>query len=136
GVDSSKDEMIKEESKEEVKKESKAEVQDKSKEEESTRKRKLEWKIEYLRTKPQVDKAKHLEKINQNVVIRSNGQKRYFSTLMRVFSIFDRDDLNVVYQLVMDRYQDEIPEGFDRVLIRQIAHTYIATLIQILTECP
>ncbi|GJT63599.1 putative ribonuclease H-like domain-containing protein [Tanacetum coccineum] len=45
-----------------------------------------------------------------------NRQKRYFSTLMRVLSIFDRDDLNVVYQLVMDRYQDEIPEGFDRVL--------------------
>ncbi|GJS49105.1 retrovirus-related pol polyprotein from transposon TNT 1-94 [Tanacetum coccineum] len=44
----------------------------------------------------------------------NNGQKRYFSTLMRVLSIFDRDDLNVVYQLVMDRYQDEIPEGFDR----------------------
>ncbi|GJX04605.1 hypothetical protein Tco_0190521, partial [Tanacetum coccineum] len=46
----------------------------------------------------------------------TNGQKRYFSTLMRVLSIFDREDLNVVYQLVMDRYQDEIPEGFDRVL--------------------
>ncbi|GKB08953.1 hypothetical protein Tco_0837265, partial [Tanacetum coccineum] len=76
----------------------------------------IEWKTEYLGTKPQVDKAKHLEEINQNVVIRSNGQKRYFSTLMRVLSIFDRDDLNAVYQLVMDRYQDEIPEGFDRVL--------------------
>ncbi|GJR89705.1 hypothetical protein Tco_0213716 [Tanacetum coccineum] len=75
-----------------------------------------EWKIECLGTKPQVDKAEHLEEINQNVVIRSNEQKRYFSTLMRVLSIFDRDDLNVVYQLVMDRYQDEIPEGFDRVL--------------------
>ncbi|GKC56007.1 hypothetical protein Tco_1083605 [Tanacetum coccineum] len=163
GVDSSKDQMVKEESKEEVKKE--------SKEEESTRKRKLgtrkkmksrkrrfiqntseddsekendelrlhltiapdeekevdyeildrkypikEWKTECLGTKPQVDKAEHLEEINQNVVIRSNGQKRYFSTLMRVLSIFDRDDLNAVYQLVMDRYQDEIPEGFDRVL--------------------
>ncbi|GKF79741.1 hypothetical protein Tco_0235309, partial [Tanacetum coccineum] len=75
-----------------------------------------EWKTECLGTKPQVDKAEHLEEINQNVVIRSNGQKRYFSTLMRVLSIFDRDDLNAVYQLVMDRYQDEIPEGFDRVL--------------------
>ncbi|GJZ98500.1 putative ribonuclease H-like domain-containing protein, partial [Tanacetum coccineum] len=31
-------------------------------------------------------------------------------------SIFDREDLNAVYQLVMDRFQDEIPEGFDRVL--------------------
>ncbi|GJY76025.1 hypothetical protein Tco_0481141 [Tanacetum coccineum] len=163
GIDSSKNEMIKEESKEEVKEE--------SKEEESNRKRKLgtrkkmksrkrrfiqntsdddsekendelrlyltiapdeekevdyeildrkypikEWKTECLGIKPHIDKAEHVEEINQNVVIRSNGQKRYFSTLMRVLSIFDRDDLNVVYQLVMDRYQDEIPEGFDRVL--------------------
>ncbi|GJX79779.1 hypothetical protein Tco_0327928 [Tanacetum coccineum] len=120
--------LIKEESKEEVKKE--------NKEEESTRKRKLapdeekevdyeildrkypikEWKTECLGTKPQVDKAEHLEEINQNVVIRSNGQKRYFSTLMRVLSIFNRDDLNAIYQLVMDKYQDEIPGGFDKVL--------------------
>ncbi|GJX10429.1 putative ribonuclease H-like domain-containing protein [Tanacetum coccineum] len=163
GVDSSKSEVIKEESKEEV--------QEESKEEESTRKRKLgtrkkmksrkrryiqntseddsdkendelrlhltiapdeekevdyeildrkypikEWKTECLGTKPQTDQAEHFEEINQNVVIRSNGQKRYFSTLMRVLSIFDREDLNAVYQLVMDRFQDEIPEGFDRVL--------------------
>ncbi|GJU85548.1 hypothetical protein Tco_1293094 [Tanacetum coccineum] len=163
GIDSSKDQMVKEESKEEV--------QEESKEEESKRKRKLgtrkkmksrkrrfiqntseddsekendelrlhliiapdeekevdyeildrkypikEWKTECLGIKPQDDKAEHLEEINQNVVIRSNGQKRYFSTLMRVLSIFDREDLNAVYQLVMDRYQDEIPEGFDRVL--------------------
>ncbi|GJY16526.1 putative ribonuclease H-like domain-containing protein [Tanacetum coccineum] len=163
GIDSSKNEMVKEESKEEVKEE--------SKEEESNRKRKLgtrkkmksrkirftqntseddsekendelrlhltiapdeekevdyeildrkypikEWKTECLGTKPQVDKAEHLEEINQNVVIRSNGQKRYFSTLMMVLSIFDRDYLNTIYQLVMDKYQDEIPRGFDRVL--------------------
>ncbi|GJY71898.1 hypothetical protein Tco_0475601 [Tanacetum coccineum] len=62
------------------------------------------------------DETKGLEEINLNVVIRSSGQRRYFSTLMKVLSIFDRDDLNVVYQLVMDRYKDEIPEGFDRVL--------------------
>ncbi|GJV31148.1 hypothetical protein Tco_1391548 [Tanacetum coccineum] len=171
GVDFSKDEMIKEESKEEVKKESKAEVQEESKEEESKKKRKLgtrkkmksrkrryiqntseddsdkendelrlhltiapdeekevdyeildrkypikEWKTECLGTKPQTNQAEDFEEINQNVVIRSNGQKRYFSTLMRVLSIFDREDLNAVYQLVMDKYQDEIPEGFDRVL--------------------
>ncbi|GKC97305.1 hypothetical protein Tco_1167580, partial [Tanacetum coccineum] len=170
GVDSSKYEMIKEESKEEVKKESKAEVQEESKEE-SKKKRKLgtrkkmksrkrryiqntseddsdkendelrshltiapdeekevdyeildrkypikEWKTECLGTKPQDDQAKHLEEINQNVVIRSNGQKIYFSTLMRVLSIFDREDLNVVCQLVMDIFQDEIPESFDKVL--------------------
>ncbi|GJU05806.1 putative ribonuclease H-like domain-containing protein [Tanacetum coccineum] len=171
GVDLSKSEVIKEESKEEVQEESKEEVQEESKEEESTRKRKLgtrkkmksrkrryiqntseddsdkendelrlhltiapdeekevdyeildrkypikEWKTECLGTKPQTDQAEHFEEINQNVVIRSNGQKRYFSTLMRVLSIFDREDLNAVYQLVMDRFQDEIPEGFNRVL--------------------
>ncbi|GJV83767.1 hypothetical protein Tco_1523665 [Tanacetum coccineum] len=146
GIDSSKNEMVKEESKEEVKEE--------NKEEESNRKMKTcekdndelrlhltiapdeekevdyeildrkypikEWKTECLGTKPHDDKAEHLEEINQNVVIRSNGQKRYFSTLMRVLSIFDRDDVNAVYQLVMDRYQDEIPEGFDRVFWRDL----------------
>ncbi|GJR80093.1 hypothetical protein Tco_0150878 [Tanacetum coccineum] len=70
----------------------------------------IEWKSEYLGNKPQFDKSKDLEEINLNVVIRSNRQKRYFSTLIRVLSIFDRDDLNVVYQLVMDIYQDEIPK--------------------------
>ncbi|GJZ72782.1 hypothetical protein Tco_0636928 [Tanacetum coccineum] len=143
GVDSSKDEMIKEESK--------AEVQEESKEEESKKKRKLgtrkkmksrkrryiqntseddsdkendelrlhltiapdeekevdyeildrkypikEWKTECLGTKPQTNQAEDFEEINQNVVIRSNGQKRYFSTLMK--------------------FQDEMPEGFHRVL--------------------
>ncbi|GJY46437.1 hypothetical protein Tco_0435500 [Tanacetum coccineum] len=73
-----------------------------------------EWKTECLGTKPQTDQAEHLEEINLNVVIRSNGQKRYFSTLMSVLSIFDREDLDAVYQLVMDRFQDEIPESFDR----------------------
>ncbi|GJU26506.1 ribonuclease H-like domain-containing protein [Tanacetum coccineum] len=41
----------------------------------------------------------------------NNGQRRYFSTLIRVLSIYDREDLNAVYQLVMDRYQDEVPKG-------------------------
>ncbi|GJV93699.1 hypothetical protein Tco_1541512 [Tanacetum coccineum] len=76
----------------------------------------IEWKSEHLGIKPQFDETKGLEEINLNVVIRSNGQRRYFSTLVRVLSIFDREDLNAVYKLVMDRYQDEIPEGFDRVL--------------------
>ncbi|GJV88547.1 hypothetical protein Tco_1532485 [Tanacetum coccineum] len=76
----------------------------------------IEWKTEYLGIKPQFDETKGLEESNLNVVIRSNGQRRYFSTLMRVLSIFDREDLNAVYKLVMDRYQNEVPEGFDRVL--------------------
>ncbi|GKC07341.1 hypothetical protein Tco_0998951 [Tanacetum coccineum] len=75
-----------------------------------------EWKTECLGTKPQPDQAEPIEDINLNVVTRSNGQKRYFSTLTTVLSIFDREDLNAVYQLVMDKYQDEMPEGFERVL--------------------
>ncbi|GJR17297.1 ribonuclease H-like domain-containing protein, partial [Tanacetum coccineum] len=113
GVDSSKDEMIKE-SKEEVKKESKSEVQEESKEEEDDSEKENDELRLHLTIAPdkekEDDKVEHLEEINQNVVIRSNGQKRYFSTLMRVLSIFDREDLNVVYQLVMDRYQDDIPK--------------------------
>ncbi|GJS30028.1 hypothetical protein Tco_0490648 [Tanacetum coccineum] len=69
----------------------------------------IEWKYEHLGIKPQYDEAKDLEEINLNVVIRSSGQRRYFSTLMKVLSIFDRDDLNVVYQLVIDIYKDEYP---------------------------
>ncbi|GJV58288.1 hypothetical protein Tco_1459293 [Tanacetum coccineum] len=120
----------------------KEEVQEESKEEESKRKRKLgtrkkmkSRKRRFIQNTSEDDSEKendelrfiliiaqmrkrteNLEEFNQNVVIRSNGKKRYFSTLIRVLSVFDRDDLNVVYQLVMDRYQDEIPEGFDRVL--------------------
>ncbi|GJQ94958.1 hypothetical protein Tco_0006097 [Tanacetum coccineum] len=70
----------------------------------------IDWKTENLGTKPQFDESKRLEEINLNVVTRSNGQKRYFSTLMRVLSVFDREDLDVVYKLVMDIYQDKIPE--------------------------
>ncbi|GJY29621.1 retrovirus-related pol polyprotein from transposon TNT 1-94 [Tanacetum coccineum] len=51
-----------------------------------------------------------------NVVTRSNGQKRSFSTLIRVLSVFDREDLDAIYKLMMDTYQDKIPEGFDKVL--------------------
>ncbi|GKC97500.1 hypothetical protein Tco_1167775, partial [Tanacetum coccineum] len=49
-----------------------------------------------------------------------NRQRRYISTLMRVLSIFDKEDLSVVYQLVMDRYKDEILKDFDRVLWRDL----------------
>ncbi|GJU23461.1 hypothetical protein Tco_1156803 [Tanacetum coccineum] len=83
----------------------------------------IEWKTEYLRIKPQFDETKGLEESNINVVIRSNGQRRYFSILMRVLSIFDREDLNVVYKLVIDIYQNEVPEGFDRVLWGMV-HSY------------
>ncbi|GJY93228.1 hypothetical protein Tco_0509010 [Tanacetum coccineum] len=121
---------------EEIKQESKVEVKEEDEGEENTRKRKhapdedkevdyeildkkypiIDWKTESLGTKPQFDESKRLEEINLNVVTRSNGQKRYFSTLMRVLSVFDREDLDAVYKLVMDIYQDKIPEGFDKVI--------------------
>ncbi|GJX47178.1 putative ribonuclease H-like domain-containing protein [Tanacetum coccineum] len=75
----------------------------------------IDWKTECLGTKPQPDEAKTIEEINLNVVTRSNGQQRHFSVLTSVLSIFDREDLNAVYQLVMNKYQDQMPEGFERV---------------------
>ncbi|GJX12704.1 putative ribonuclease H-like domain-containing protein [Tanacetum coccineum] len=56
------------------------------------------------------------KEVDYEILDKNNGQRRYFSTLMKVLSIFDRDDLSDVYQLVMDVYKDKIPEGFDRVL--------------------
>ncbi|GJZ82079.1 hypothetical protein Tco_0647073 [Tanacetum coccineum] len=76
----------------------------------------IEWKSVCLGTKLQDDETKDIEEINLNMVVRSNRQKRFFSTLMKELSIFDKEDLNDVYKLVMDRYQDEIPKGFDRIL--------------------
>ncbi|GJW23907.1 putative ribonuclease H-like domain-containing protein [Tanacetum coccineum] len=115
GVDSSKSEVIKEENKEEAKEENKGEESNQEREN-------------------MADKAEHFEEINQNVVIRSNGQKRYFSTLIRVLSIFDREDLIAVYQLVMDRYQDEIPEGFDRVLWGDLMVMFASGVHTLVTE--
>ncbi|GKD45805.1 hypothetical protein Tco_1270450 [Tanacetum coccineum] len=44
----------------------------------------IEWRYEYLTTKPQYDETKEVEGVYLNVVIRSNIQRRYFSTLMSV----------------------------------------------------
>ncbi|GJX64681.1 hypothetical protein Tco_0299024, partial [Tanacetum coccineum] len=76
----------------------------------------IDWKTQNYGSKPQLDESKRSEEINLNVVTRSNGQKRFFSTLMTVLSVFDREDLDAVYKLVMDIYQDKTPEGFDKVL--------------------
>ncbi|GKC22139.1 hypothetical protein Tco_1024289 [Tanacetum coccineum] len=131
GVDYSKEEMIKEESKEE---------ESKKKRKLGTRKKMKSRKRRYIQNTSKDDSDKendelrlHLtitpdeeEEVDYEILdrkypikewkIESNGQKRYFSTLMTVLSIFDREDLNAVYQLVMEKYQDEMPEGFDKVL--------------------
>ncbi|GJY68765.1 hypothetical protein Tco_0471747 [Tanacetum coccineum] len=108
GVDLSKSEVIKEESKEEV--------QEEVKDEESTRKRKIGTRKKMKSRKRRYIQYTSEDSDKENDELRFNGQKRYFSTLMTVLSIFDREDLNAVYQLVMEKYQDEMPEGFDRVL--------------------
>ncbi|GJW29064.1 hypothetical protein Tco_0045939 [Tanacetum coccineum] len=70
----------------------------------------IDWRYEYLITKPQYDETEEIEDVYLNVVIRSNRQGRYFSTLMAVLLILDRDDICAIYQLVTNRYQDETPE--------------------------
>ncbi|GKD92908.1 hypothetical protein Tco_1372745 [Tanacetum coccineum] len=35
---------------------------------------------------------------------------------MGVLSILDREDLKIIYELVMEEYKDRLPEGFDRML--------------------
>ncbi|GJW45459.1 hypothetical protein Tco_0074258 [Tanacetum coccineum] len=71
--------------------------------------KRISWALKKKNNKPQFDESKRLEEINLNVVTRSNGQKRYFSTLIRVLSVFDREDLDAINKLVMDIYQDKIP---------------------------
>ncbi|GJR21831.1 hypothetical protein Tco_0970358 [Tanacetum coccineum] len=53
----------------------------------------IEWRSKYLTTKPQYDETEEVEDVYPNVVIRSNRQRRYFSTLMAVLSILDRDGI-------------------------------------------
>ncbi|GJT12857.1 putative ribonuclease H-like domain-containing protein [Tanacetum coccineum] len=117
GVDSSKSEVLKEESKEEVQKE--------SKEEESTRKRKLgtrkkmkSRKRRYIQNTSEDDSEKENDELRLHLTIAPDEEKEVdYEILDRKYqSRLRQQDLNAVYQLVMDRFQDEIPEGFDRVL--------------------
>ncbi|GKA73106.1 hypothetical protein Tco_0779322 [Tanacetum coccineum] len=74
----------------------------------------IEWRSEYLTTKPQYDETEVLKDVYLNVVTRSNRQRRYFSTLMTVLSILDRDDIwvhtimtdegLVIHMLVENKY--------------------------------
>ncbi|GJX25495.1 hypothetical protein Tco_0231791 [Tanacetum coccineum] len=76
----------------------------------------IEWQSFFLTTKPQYDPTKPNEDIYLNKVTRSNGHQRFFRTLMGVLSILDREDLKVIYELVMEEYKDTLPEGFDKML--------------------
>ncbi|GJS21298.1 hypothetical protein Tco_0449930, partial [Tanacetum coccineum] len=131
--DSSKEEEIKQESKVEVKEEDKGE-ENIRKRKHNTRKKMKSRKRRFKQDTSQDDPS-DIEKENDELRLcltiapdedkevdyeildkKSNGQKRSFSTLIRVLSVFDREDLDAVYKLVMDIYQDKIPEGFDKVL--------------------
>ncbi|GJS99345.1 hypothetical protein Tco_0820515 [Tanacetum coccineum] len=133
GVGLSKSEVIKEESKEEV--------QEEDKDEESTRKRKLG-----TRKKMKSRKRRYIQYTSEDDSDKENDELRLYLTIAQDeekevdYEILDRkypikewkteclelnnkldqsehlEDLNAVYQLVMDKYQDEMPEGFDRVL--------------------
>ncbi|GKD91508.1 hypothetical protein Tco_1367015 [Tanacetum coccineum] len=97
------------------------------KEEEGTRKRKL-GKRKKMKSKKRKFTSKDDEELRLCLTIAPDKdkevdyeildkkQRRYFSTLMVVLSILDRDDICDIYQLVMNRYQDETPEGFDKIL--------------------
>ncbi|GJY98634.1 hypothetical protein Tco_0516064 [Tanacetum coccineum] len=85
GIDSSKNEMVKEESKEEVKEENKEEeTPDEEKEVDyeilDMKYPIKEWKTECLGTKPQDDKAEHLEVIKSNVVIKAMDKEILYRT--------------------------------------------------------
>ncbi|GJU14823.1 hypothetical protein Tco_1142789 [Tanacetum coccineum] len=77
----------------------------------------IEWRSEYLTTKPQYDETEELEDVYLNVVTRSNRQRRYFITLMTVLSILDRDDICAIYQLVMNSWKLHSSSGVHTIMI-------------------
>ncbi|GJZ52474.1 hypothetical protein Tco_0606989 [Tanacetum coccineum] len=138
--DSSKGEEIKQESKEEVKEEDKGE-ENTRKRKHGTRKKMKSRKRRFkqdtsqddpsdiekendelrlcLTIAPDEEKEVDYEILNKKYPIINWKTENLCTkphTLIRVLSVFDREDLDAVYKLVMDIYQDKIPEGFDKVL--------------------
>ncbi|GJY01432.1 hypothetical protein Tco_0359584 [Tanacetum coccineum] len=107
-----------------------AEIRKESKEEESTRKRKLGTRKKIKSRKrrfrqdtsqdDQTDSEKENDELRLCLTIATDEDKEVdYEILDKKYPIIEwktGEDINAVYQLVMDRYQDEIPEGFDRVL--------------------
>ncbi|GJT02677.1 hypothetical protein Tco_0823846 [Tanacetum coccineum] len=59
----------------------------------------IEWRSKYLTTKPQYDKTEEIEDVYLNVVIRSNRQRRYFSTLMAL-KLETEEDSTMALELI------------------------------------
>ncbi|GJR06223.1 ribonuclease H-like domain-containing protein [Tanacetum coccineum] len=64
----------------------------------------IEWKSEYLGNKPQYDETKDLEEINLNVVIRSNGQRRYQDEIPKGVHTLMTEAGLVIHMLVEEKY--------------------------------
>ncbi|GJY31152.1 hypothetical protein Tco_0414647 [Tanacetum coccineum] len=95
-IGSAEDEkMIKEMNEQAVDASKKASKEDTVSREKLKKKKELEKESLY-------DETEELEDVYLNVVTRSNRKRRYFSTLMTVLSILDRDDICAIYQLVMN----------------------------------
>ncbi|GJT32433.1 hypothetical protein Tco_0922852 [Tanacetum coccineum] len=124
GVDSSKDEMIKEESKEEVQEESKEEESKIKMKLPGTGKRLKSRKRRNIQNTSEDDSDKENDELRLHLTIAPDEEKEVdYEILDRKYPIKEwkvrsvlRGFGHAVYQLVMDRYQDETPEGFDRVL--------------------
>ncbi|GKE33248.1 hypothetical protein Tco_1452570 [Tanacetum coccineum] len=67
----------------------------------------IAWNSEYYGPKSLHDEVEVPEEINMNVMI---------CLLYNEEDLTTASDLSALYQLVIDKYQDEIPEGFDLIL--------------------
>ncbi|GJX61992.1 hypothetical protein Tco_0294892 [Tanacetum coccineum] len=73
---------------------------------------------EILHTKfPIVDwESQNLGNIHVYKVIRADGNTSYHKTFESMLKSFDRHDLEVLHRLVMERFQDNTPEGYNLML--------------------
>ncbi|GJV42307.1 putative ribonuclease H-like domain-containing protein [Tanacetum coccineum] len=88
----------------------------------STRKKMKSRKRRYIQNTSEDDSDKENDELRLYLTIAQDEEKEVdYEILDRKYPIkewkeAESEDLNVVYQLVMEKYQDEMPEGFDRVL--------------------
>ncbi|GJX20645.1 hypothetical protein Tco_0223322 [Tanacetum coccineum] len=90
------------------------EVHEEVQEKKEQRKRKLG-----TRRKLKAKRRKHgssltREEMNQRYAYITPDEDKVID--VEILSILDREDLKVIYELVMEEYKDRLPEGFDRML--------------------
>ncbi|GJX74826.1 hypothetical protein Tco_0313421 [Tanacetum coccineum] len=74
--------------------------------------------LEVLHTKfPIVDwESQSLGNMHVYKIIRADGNTSYHKTFESMLKSFDRHDLEVLHRLVMERFQDNTPEGYNLML--------------------